>query len=96
MRQRWTAKALGDLDAIRDHSRERWGAAQTARYLRAIRAAVTAAAQAPMQAAPADHYRAGYRKIAAGAHLVFFRINGDAIEIARVLHSAMDVEPRLD
>lgn len=96
MRQRWAAKALSDLDAIRDHSRREWGAAQTARYLRAIRAAVAAAAKAPMQAAPADHYRPGYRKIAVGAHLVFFRITGDAIEIARVLHSAMDVEPRLD
>lgn len=96
MRQRWSTKALSDLDAIRDHSRKQWGAEQTARYLRTLRTAIATAALAPMQAAPADHYRPGYRKIAVGAHLVFFRISGDAIETARVLHSAMDIAPRLD
>ncbi|MBA4048386.1 MAG: type II toxin-antitoxin system RelE/ParE family toxin [Sphingomonas sp.] len=96
MRQRWSTKALSDLDAIRDRSRQEWGAAQTASYLRALCSAVALAAQAPLRAASADHYRPGYRKVIAGAHLVFFRINGDVIEIARVLHAAMDVEPRLD
>ncbi len=96
MKQRWSSKALSDLDGMRDHSRREWGAAQTVRYLRSIRAAVSTASQAPMQTAPADHYRPGYRKIAVGAHLVFFRVNGDTMEIARILHSAMAFDTKLD
>ena len=96
MKQRWSSKALSDLDGIRDHSRKEWGAAQTVRYLRLIRAAVNAASQSPMQTAPADHYRPGYRKIAVGAHLVFFRVNDDTVEITRILHSAMAIETKLD
>ncbi len=96
MKQRWASKALSDLDAIRDHSLNAWGRAQTAHYLRTIRDAVAAASLAPMQAAPADHYRSGYRKITVGAHLVFFRISGDAIEIARILHAAMKIDTKLE
>jgi toxin ParE1/3/4 len=96
VRQRWASKALSDLDAIRDHSINQWGRAQTSRYLQTIRDAVAAASQAPMQAAPADHYRPGYRKITVGAHLVFFRINADAIEIARILHAAMEIDTKLE
>jgi len=61
VKQRWASKALSDMDAIRDHSLKHWGSAQTAHYLRTIRDAVAAASQAPMQSAPADHYRPGYR-----------------------------------
>lgn len=96
MKQRWSNKALSDLDGISDHSLREWGAAQTARYLRSIRAAVNMASEAPMQTAPADHYRPGYRKITVGAHLIFFRVNDDTVEIARILHSAMAIETKLD
>ncbi len=96
MKLRWSSKALSDLDGIRDHSLQQWGSRQTADYLRLIRAAITAAARAPLQAAPADHYRPGYRKTIAGAHVILFRVNDGAIEIVRILHAAMDVGNRID
>jgi toxin ParE1/3/4 len=96
MKLLWATKAISDLDVIRDHSLLQWGSRQTADYLRRIQAAVIAAAEAPMQTASADHYRPGYRKITVGVHIVFFRINNDAIEIVRILHSMMDIQPKLD
>ena len=93
---RTSSKALSDLDGIRDYSRQQWGARQTAEYLRLIRAAIAAAAHAPLQAAAADHYRSGYRKTIAGAHRILFRVNGDTIEIVRILPAAMDIGNRID
>ena len=38
----------------------------------------------------------GYRKLAAGSHTLFYRVNaddaGDVIDVARVLHQRMDVD----
>ena len=96
MKQRWSSKALSDLDSIRDYTRKEWGAAQAAKYIRSIRAIVGNAASAPMLAAPIGNHRPEYRKVTAGTHIVFFRINGEAIEIVRILHGAMDIEPKLD
>ena len=96
MKQRWSSKALSDLDAIRDYTRKEWGAAQAARYVRSIRVVVSNAASAPMLAAPIGDHRPGYRKVTVGAHIVFFQFNGEAIEIVRILHGAMDIEPKLD
>lgn len=95
MKLRWSSKAQSDLDDIRDHTRRQWGSPQAAIYLRIIRAAIRTASSGPLQAATADHYRAGHRKIVAGAHVVFFRIKEESIEIVRILHGAMDIDSHL-
>jgi toxin ParE1/3/4 len=96
MKLRWSSKALSDLADIRDYSVSEWGHARAARYAREIKLAALAAARAPMRAAPADRYRLGYRKVTIGSHMIFFKVSEDSIEIARVLHSAMDSGKQLD
>lgn len=96
MKQRWSTKALADLDAIRDQSLMRWGSTRTKAYIRLIRAAVNKAGRAPLQTSPADHYRPGYRKIVAGTHVIFFRPGDGTIDIIRILHAAMDIDAHLD
>lgn len=40
--------------------------------------------------------RAGYLKHPCGSHTIYFRDNGDRIEIIRILHNKQDVERHLD
>ena len=39
-----------------------------------------------------DELAAGLRSLIVGSHIVFYRIFGNDIEIARVLHGARDIE----
>jgi toxin ParE1/3/4 len=96
MKLRWSSKAESDLVSIRDYTRTQWGNPQAIRYVKSIREAVRAAAKAPLQAAPADHFNDTMRKITIGSHIIFFRIADGSIEILRVMHGAMDIPPKLD
>ena len=39
----------------------------------------------------AEDIRSGYRKTACGSHMIYFRQDGDDIEVIRILHQSMDV-----
>lgn len=44
-----------------------------------------------------DEVRPGYRKLAVGSHMLYYRIvDGDAINVVRILHQRMDVDRHLD
>ena len=36
--------------------------------------------------------RPGYLKLTTGSHMIYFRENGDRLEIMRILHNKQDVE----
>ncbi len=38
----------------------------------------------------------GYRSIAEGKHVIFYRVGDSGIEILRILHERMDIEHRLE
>jgi toxin ParE1/3/4 len=43
-----------------------------------------------------DEIRPGYRKLAAGSHILFYRVSaGGIIDVGRVLHERMDVDRHL-
>lgn len=39
----------------------------------------------------AEDIRSGYRKAACGSHIIYFRQDGDDIDVIRILHQIMDV-----
>ena len=39
----------------------------------------------------AENIRQGYRKVAVGSHVLFFRMQSGVVEIIRILHQSMDV-----
>ncbi len=92
---RVTPRARADLDRIWDYTIERWGNDQAERYLRLVAGVFELIAADPGRGTRCEELRPGYRRVAAGAHIVFFRQTGEAIEIVRILHQRMDFDSHL-
>lgn len=82
--------AQADLDAIWDLGEERWGIDQAEDYARQILRAFEILAADPRRGRPCDDVRAGYRKFAVGAHMIFYRRADGVTDIVRILHQRMD------
>jgi toxin ParE1/3/4 len=83
-------KAQSDLGDVWDYSRKTWGADQAERYIDMLRKAVETVAENPLRGRQSDEVREGYRKIAAGSHVIFYRFLESDIDIVRILHQRMD------
>ena len=88
-------RAREDLRDIARYTEQRWGADQKAIYLGLIEQRFADILRNPAIGTPRDHIKPGYRSVAAGRHLIFYREFGDAIGIVRVLHQNMDVKRHL-
>ena len=73
----------------------RWGEAQAERYTRDIQAACLALGDGTLTGRSADDIRAGYRKLAVGSHMLYFRERANTVEIVPILHGRMDVSRRI-
>ncbi len=88
--------AQADIRLIWDYTVERWGPDQAERYVLGIRDACRELAAGTRQSRSAGNIRVGYRKAAAGSHILFYRVRGDGvIDIVRILHRRMDVPRHL-
>ncbi len=91
-----TNKALADLKEIGRYTRNRWGRDQRDSYLSMLDACFHQLAAKPLTGMDCSDIRNGYRKHAAGSHVIFYRQRShDSIEIVRVLHGRMDIETRI-
>jgi toxin ParE1/3/4 len=88
-------RAREDLREIWSYTADRWGISQADRYALGLHRAIETVANDPDRARSCDHIRAGYRKYSAGAHVLFFRIITEGIEVVRILHQRMDFERHL-
>lgn len=86
--------AEADIDAIWDYSADNWGPDQADRYTDEIRDACRALANGHKQGRTVD-IRPGYLKCLNGSHVIYFRDQGDHLEIIRVLHGQQDTERHL-
>ena len=81
-----------DLEAIWSYSVHLWGTEQAARYVLNIRDACAALAEGRRRGRPCDDIRLGYRRLAIGTHLLFYRTEPDGtIDVVRILHQSMDI-----
>jgi len=88
--------AREDLEEIWDYIRRRWGADQAEFHLRQLQWAIERAAANPRTGHPCDEIRPGYLKLAAGSHVLFYRLTDDGqVDVVRVLHQRMDVDRHL-
>jgi toxin ParE1/3/4 len=90
-----TDAAKQDLRDIAAYSRHQWGMAQERRYMQAFRDAFVRIRGNPASGAVRDDVRSGYRSMAVGHHIVFYRDEPDRIFVLRVLHERMDIHGRL-
>jgi toxin ParE1/3/4 len=90
-----TQKAKNDLKNIARYTESEWGREQRNFYLKQIDESFQLLSETPDIGLNCDYIREGYRKYRTGRHFVFYRLVGDEIEIARVLHERMNVEVHL-
>lgn len=84
-----------DLAEIWVYSAEHWSADQANRYIRMLNEGFAAVAKNILRARACDEIRSGYFRFNAGSHVVFCRIQGDTLDIVRVLHQRMDFQRHL-
>ncbi len=87
--------AQEDLREIQRYTRETWGAAQAKTYLLELMTTFTKLARRPKLGRLRDDLGLELRSYVAGHHLIFYRQVQRGIDIARVLHSNMDVPQRI-
>ena len=86
----FTPRATRDIDEIYDFSADRWGVERAERYIGTIRTRCEALAAGTLRGPSAGAIRAGYRRVAAGSHVVFYRETAQVVTVVRVLHERMD------
>jgi len=95
MGYRLSPRAQSDLEEIWEYSYDRWGLDQAERYVELIRETVAWTGESPRRGRACDDIRPGYFKLAAGSHVLFYRLVGPDIEVVRILHGRMDFDRRL-
>lgn len=90
------AAARQDISDIWRYTAQTWGVAQADTYILAIDDAIMRLARRPQSAPRCNWIRTGYRRLKAGAHYVFARVEGDRVVIIRVLHERMNLPEQLD
>ncbi len=97
MKLQFRPAALVDLDLIYESTVENWNIAQADIYHAQLMAAT---------AQLLEHPRSGHiyrsvsqsveiRSIPSGRHLIFYVIDGDTIDVVRILHDRMDIRAKL-
>lgn len=87
---RLTPRALEDLRAIGRYTLTQWGREQRNDYLRAMDRRFAWLAQNPQRGRTREDVATGYRSFPQGAHIIFYLIKPDGIDIIGVLHQSMD------
>jgi plasmid stabilization system protein ParE len=97
MRLRYSRKFETDLEAIGDYLEREAGAQVAEALVRRIRTVSRDLLTHP-QAFPIWQVRPdlGLRRRVVGRYLIFYRVVGDVIELARIVHGARDIEGVLE
>jgi toxin ParE1/3/4 len=82
--------ALSDLQSISDYTLQTWGEEQETAYLDQLWEALEKISLRPEACKSRDELLPGCRSERCGKHVIFFRADGDAIGVIRILHAAMD------
>jgi toxin ParE1/3/4 len=82
--------ARADLKAIARHSEREWGTARKEQYLAAIRKKFSLLLRSPDIGVSRSDIGRGCRSLPVGRHIIFYRIDGEAVLVLRVLHQRMD------
>lgn len=93
---RLSTKAKSDLKNIARYTQTKWGRDQRNRYLKQFDESFYLLCESPGIGKSCDLIKKGYRKLPQGSHVIFYKIGTDSkIEIIRILHKSMDVNPNL-
>ena len=82
---RLSEEAREDLIVIALHGDEHFGVEQSNKYRDQLKNRFSVLADTPLLYPAVDHIRDGYRRSVCGAHSIYYRIDGQSVEIMRVL-----------
>ncbi|WP_339690898.1 type II toxin-antitoxin system RelE/ParE family toxin [uncultured Parasphingorhabdus sp.] len=88
---RFRPEALADLEDIADYTIERWGSKQARSYISSLGADIKSLSDFALRFPEHEPSGLGLRKMTSGHHLVFYLIDGEIVEIIRILHERIDV-----
>jgi toxin ParE1/3/4 len=94
-RLRLTRRARADLRSIGRFTLEAWGKTQRDTYLAAMDRRFRWLAEDPERGRPRPEIEDGCRSYPEGAHMIFYRVRAETIEILAVPHQAMDATAHL-
>lgn len=86
--------AKEDLIRIAQYGNEYFGVTQSDHYRDQLKRRFSIIAERPLFFPAVDHIRVGYRRSVCGAHSIYYRIEGDSIEIIRII-GRQDVDKNL-
>ena len=95
MRLEITQAALEDLRSVRAYTLETWGSAQEQAHLESIWKRFGEIMADPRLFRFRNDLFKHCQLAAEGKHVILFRVDEDALQIVRVLHSAMDFRKHL-
>ena len=84
-------EAKKDLLNIRAYILKKWGKQQAQKYIDALEKRCDELAQSPHMGLERPEIKPGYRSIAGGKHVIFYRVGDSGIEILRIPHGRMDI-----
>ena len=87
--------ASAELRAIARTTTARWGDRQARLTIAELRDRINSLREFPLRFPEFGPERPGLRKMRCGSHAVFYLIDGEQIEIVRILHESMDFATRL-
>jgi toxin ParE1/3/4 len=86
----FTPEAKADLKEALDYSAREFGVAQAEIYFQKISHRLNLLLHYPELGIKKDEIRKGYRALVCESHVAYYRIFGDEIRVARLLHQQMD------
>ncbi len=82
---RLSEAAKEDLIIIAQYGDENFGVVQSDNYRDQLKRQFLVIAERPLFFTAVDHIRAGYRRSVCGAHSIYYRVEGDSVEIIRII-----------
>ena len=82
---RLSEAAKEDLIIIAQYGDENFGTVQSDHYRDQLKRRFLVIAERPSFFPAVDHIRAGYRRSVCGAHSIYYRVEGDGVEIIRII-----------
>jgi len=90
-----SSRARTDIADIAAWSETHWGRNQRERYIDGLLTRLAGLLTRPQMGRPYGGHRPGLRRLRVGAHIAFYRFDGERVFVVRVLDQRMDVDAHL-
>jgi toxin ParE1/3/4 len=87
--------AEDDLADILQYTEKRWGSEQADSYQAMLQKVLLELVEFPHLGKARPDLPAGYRSLLADQHLIYYRIEGSAIRVSRILHVRREVRANM-